>query len=334
MKKLFLIVLCFLLLFAFMVKVKGYSYNLVDQNQSADVGAQVGLRDEHPSDSGLYSSAGGWAIEANSSYTLGYVQIYGSRLLNPTSNIVMAIYNVTGTVGTNAKPTGNALVYSDLVPASSFPTANNWVSFNFTSSAFNVTNNVEYAFSMEVNTTGVDNLNYVKLRGSNNVTGRLANDFHFRNGAWLVLSLLYDFRFRIYAVTDITEPSINYLGFNSTLNGSTTQFTYNFSDNVGLSHFIHSWNNSGSWVNSTYAITGNQNQTTQTFTLNATSGVKVEYIIYVNDTSNLWGSTILQFFNTNTEPLIITVGEGFLIMGVFFLCGVFGIIGYIAYSKH
>jgi len=166
----------------------------------------------------------------------------------------------------------------------------------------------------------------------------MGNRFVYDNSAWRNLSIAYDAVFRIYEIVsppDVTDPIIDYLGFNSTLNGSVTEFTYNFSDNVGLSHFMHGWNNSGTWVNSTYVITGTQNQTTKTFTLNATEAVKVEYQIYVNDTANNWAKTTLLFFYTNTEPIIIvSVGEGFLIMGVFFLIGVFGLIGYLAYSEH
>lgn len=317
-----------LILFAFMANVKAYSYNLVDGNVDTSNMGSNSQRNEHPSGTTI-DSAFGFAFTANASYTLGYVQFYMDKVGSPTSDLVSAVYNTTGTVGAFARPDGNpALAYSSLVDSATLNSggASSWITFNFTNSLLSIVNQSDYAISVEVNSTNVDTNHYVRTRVDGNA-GHAGNRFKYDSNAWAGLPAAYDAIFRVYELLsppDVTDPSIDYLGFNSTLNGTNSEFTFNFSDNVGLSHFVYGWNNSGSWVNSTYVLSGTQNQTLITFTLNATSGVKVEWRLWVNDTVNNWADIPLSFFITNTEPIIITITSAQLFIGLMLLVCVVG----------
>ena len=136
----------------------------------------------------------------------------------------------------------------------------------------------------------------------------------------------------IQSVADIAEPHYHYpFGLNSTLNGSICQFTVNFSDNTGLTNAYLSWNNSGSWANVSYTLTGTVDLALWNQTLNATSGLRIEYLFYVNDTSNNWNTTLQHFIYTNTKPLVLVVSDaGVLFIGfilVFSLLGSIFILG-------
>jgi len=127
---------------------------------------------------------------------------------------------------------------------------------------------------------------------------------------------------------DFTAPEFTYLGFNSTLNGSHSRFIINMTDNHALDFLVFGWNNSGSWVNTTYSLPETTaNQTQLIFQLNATDGVIVEYQLWLNDTTNNWGSMILQFFETNTEPTYELPPEAFI---GFLICAPM-ILGFVAF---
>lgn len=132
--------------------------------------------------------------------------------------------------------------------------------------------------------------------------------------------------------TDFVSPCYRYpFGLNSTLNGSVCQFTVNFTDNVGLSVGLLSWNNSGSWTNISYSLSGNVDLALWNQTLNSTSGLRIEYLFYVNDTLDNWNQTVQHFIYTNTKPIVLVISDasvlfiGFLI--VFALCGCVFILG-------
>lgn len=121
---------------------------------------------------------------------------------------------------------------------------------------------------------------------------------------------------------DNTAPLYLYpFGLNSTLNGSVCQFTVNFTDETGLSHALLSWNNSGAWGNVSFTLTGTVDLALWNQTLNATEGVRVEYLFYVNDTSNNWNTTLQHFIYTNTKPVVLVVGltSAQMFIGIVFL---------------
>jgi len=114
-------------------------------------------------------------------------------------------------------------------------------------------------------------------------------------------------------------------GLNSTLNGTICQFTVNFTDDVGLSHALLSWNNSGSWANISYALSGTVDLALWNQTLNATEAVRIEYLFYVNDTSNNWNTTLQHFIYTNTKPVVVVADDSaILFTGVIVVASLIG----------
>lgn len=79
--------------------------------------------------------------------------LWTSREGSPTGTVVLKIYNITGTVGTNAKPTGSALATSDSVNLNTFPVWSTTGPISFTFSGANqitLTNGTGYCISAEV----------------------------------------------------------------------------------------------------------------------------------------------------------------------------------------
>src|SRR4051794_17327180 len=63
--------------------------------------------------------------------SLGSSRFYLKKVGSPTGNVVSKLYALTGTLGTNGKPTGAALAASDAVDASTLPTSFALVTFPF-----------------------------------------------------------------------------------------------------------------------------------------------------------------------------------------------------------
>jgi len=114
-------------------------------------------------------------------------------------------------------------------------------------------------------------------------------------------------------LVDGIPPEITYMGLNSTLNNQTSMFTYNLTDNIGLSHLVHSWNNSGTMTNHTVAISGTNTIANYTGTVNETVGYIVEYRAFFNDTSGNWGSTIMHYFEVNDPAKAVDFPEYIII---------------------
>ncbi len=105
------------------------------------------------------------------------------------------------------------------------------------------------------------------------------------------------------APLDVNPPSYLALGHNNTVAGEPTMFSCLWSDNVGLSGFIFSSNNTGIWVNSTW--TGFASAWSNvSVPLNSTVGAVIQYGFYANDTSDNWNQTVAGVLEV-TAPLDI-----------------------------
>lgn len=107
-----------------------------------------------------------------------------------------------------------------------------------------------------------------------------------------------------YNTTTFTDnpPTYSSVGTNNTLVNQSTLFYAYWQDDIGLSGFIFSTNNNGTWVNDSWQpFTGTGNWSNATKVLNSTSGVSVGYRFYVNDTTNQWN-------NTGIRTLVTTNG--------------------------
>ena len=94
----------------------------------------------------------------------------------------------------------------------------------------------------------------------------------------------------IYNITT-TDPSIPSFGTligNTTVAGANVEYTDTIIDNVAVSGYISSWNNTGQWINATW-IAGDVVSITGIH--NATIGNVLSVKLYANDTSDNWASS-------------------------------------------
>ena len=77
----------------------------------------------------------------------------------------------------------------------------------------------------------------------------------------------------------------------------SVKFTTNWTDDIALSGYIFSTNQTGAWVNSSFVpFSGTSNTSENTTQITATAGTTVEWRFYVNDTSDNWNATEIQSF--------------------------------------
>ena len=83
---------------------------------------------------------------------------------SPIGNVYAALYNLTGTFGTNAKPTGEAIAISDNVDVTTISTLNSWISFSF-SEDNQVVLEVAGQYGVACIFNGGDSSNYLLIQG-------------------------------------------------------------------------------------------------------------------------------------------------------------------------
>jgi len=91
--------------------------------------------------------------------------------------------------------------------------------------------------------------------------------------------------------TDMTAPTYSSNSTNSTLAGTPISHNLNWTDDIGLSGYIFSFNSSGSWKNSTWVSFNGGTWSNVTNITNSTSGLLIRWCFYANDTSNNWNGT-------------------------------------------
>ena len=102
--------------------------------------------------------------------------------------------------------------------------------------------------------------------------------------------------------SDSTPPTIIGLTYNTTKNASACKFEAQFEDNIALSFYIFSTNNTGPWLNETAIIFITNPQTVAvTKTLNETVGNVVSFKWFGNDTTNNWNLTSVQNFTLTSS---------------------------------
>jgi flagellin-like protein len=93
---------------------------------------------------------------------------------------------------------------------------------------------------------------------------------------------------------DLIPPLCSSLGANTTIAGTPCLLSSIWNDTVGLSGFICSTNNSGSWVNSSWTpFTGNT--ASLMITLDPTIGSVMDFEFFANDTYNNWGASSISY---------------------------------------
>jgi len=87
------------------------------------------------------------------------------------------------------------------------------------------------------------------------------------------------------------------------------KFNTSWTDNAGLSAYIFSTNDTGSWVNqSAVTFSGTSNTSTQTYQVTASRNTVVGWRFYANDTTNNWNATSIQTFTVSDKaPTSVTL---------------------------
>jgi hypothetical protein len=130
---------------------------------------------------------------------------------------------------------------------------------------------------------------------------------YFEAGAWDFFASTVYSNYVDDVVANDTGPIGPGVGFTSML-ASTTQagasctFSCQIMGSSGLSKYIFSTNNTGTWVNdSAVAVSGSLVSAYATKTLSSTVGIVVSYEWFANDTSNVGGSSGIQSLTTSLQ---------------------------------
>jgi hypothetical protein len=169
--------------------------------------------------------------------------------------------------------------------------------WNFTSGAF-----VQFG-TLPDSTAGIRSMNYtgnanatnfIQPATSNVVVYVLGPSFDAIDG------LFIDFvEVQIMYLKDVNAPAWSSNMTNGTLAGSTINHSVNWTDDVGFSGYIFSFNNgNGTFLNDTWQPMTSDNWTNITKNVNSTVGSIINWSVYVNDSSNNWNVT--SIFNYTT----------------------------------
>ena len=191
---------------------------------------------------------------------------------NHRANIQWLTVNVTGKgrIGTGTE-LGVVEIYnfsSDLfVTIGTFTATNANYSMNYTENI----NATDFIQSSSGNVT-------VYIEGENTDAGEL---------------IVVDFvQVDIMYTSDVEPPQWSNNMTNSTLAGTTINHSANWTDDVGFSGYIFSFNNgNGTFYNDTWAPMTSDNWTNVSKVANSTAGSIINWTVYVNDSSNNWNVT-------------------------------------------
>lgn len=200
-----------------------------------------------------------------------------------TMEVIFGIKNVGGNVTW-------AIVYDndDGAPASSnaAPTANVWHCIEM---YLTVTAGVRHDYTAWVDGTQV-------LSGGH--TGNNQNIDRLQVGAWdgaSAINVYIDDVVLSDSYVGPQGPTFAHISYSSAKNGTSSTFSCEWTSTTGLSGYIFSTNNTGTWVNNTWtALVGNPSWANVTKTLNSAVGLVVGFRWYCNDTLGTWGDTGIQ----------------------------------------
>jgi len=125
----------------------------------------------------------------------------------PTGNIVAKLYAITGTHGTDAKPTGSPLVSSDTIDVSTLGTSYDWITFSF-STQYSISGNTAYCIAIEY--SGGDSSNYVSVSLDNDL-GHDGNLSETTDGSTWSVQGSWDMGFSVVVYTRTSASELDYV---------------------------------------------------------------------------------------------------------------------------
>lgn len=144
-----------------------------------------------------YNDANGQSFLSNGG-TLDSCKFYLKKFGSPTGNAVAKIYAITGTPGTNAKPSGSALATSDTFDVSTLSTSFQLITFSFSgANKISLDNDTHYFLTLHYegnSTNGIAIGSNTSSGYSNHNAARLQHS----DLTWYSLNTLITFIFYVY----------------------------------------------------------------------------------------------------------------------------------------
>ena len=154
-------------------------------------------------------------------------------------------------------------------------------------------------FGIISNTSVIYNITNLTTLGTFNVTAWFDGDENYTASSktWFIT---------VTEAPDTQAPQFSLNSTNSTLAGKPIEFRLKWTDNVGLSHYIFSFDNgTGTFINDTaIPFSGTENWSNVTKVINSTVGSLIRWKVYANDTSNNWNVSDTYSFIANALSII------------------------------
>lgn len=294
MRKLSALILALLLIAPgtlFFIQGGRASDDLIDSYPTSERSTNWNLADVHPADLPQYSAVG-QAFTTNALYKVTSCKFYFDQVGSPTGYLQCRIYEVTGTVGSSAVPTGDALAYSSFLYSGTMATDYTLYEFTFTgSNSINLEASHNYAVVVIAYNSTINGSNLLSV-GIDSSGTHAGNGVGFNNGNWVVSSNR-DTIFYIYGLSDSLIASNE--AYTNNENGDLSSFSSYWvrSGTIEASGYIFSLNYGAGYVNDTWtAFSGINNvwaNLTKTLTGSASQiGNTVYYKTYANASNGLW----------------------------------------------
>lgn len=198
----------------------------------------------------------------------------------------------------NASEAGRVLVWnyssSTYISIGTMPTSINTITRNFTGGSTNATHIIQ--------STTKQFILYVDGTSFDNAGDRVWVDF---------VKVLVGY------LKDVDAPNWSSNSTNSTLAGSTVSHNVFWTDDVGFSGYIFSFNNgNGTFYNDTWTSMPATNWTNISKVANSTAGSIINWTVYVNDSANNWNVTSNFNYTTTgvTDSCTCTPGSSWTII--------------------
>lgn len=213
---------------------------------------------------------------------------------------------VTVSMRAGTNPTGVDLCNATMAGSSiTTNSAGAWYNFSMSPTVYFSSGN---SYSIVVRYSGNGYVRWLISVGGGYAGGNLLTSTN-SGSSWT--NRTYDGTFYEYGNPDTTAPTYSSLTASSAVANSTCSFSSTWSDDLSLSGYIFSSNNTGTWANNTWtAFTSTPQTVTASKTLNSTIANVVSYKWFANDTANNWNSTTQQnLTTTQTSYVVLLTGK-------------------------
>jgi len=156
---------------------------LIDSYSEAFADVNLYIKDLHPTAAAV-DSAIGQCFTSKAGHRLRSVRFYLKKVLNPVGHLVAVLYAMTGTYGTDGKPTGAALATSDVVEMASLGAGYALITFTFPAPYYPM-NGGYYCISCECSEkTTLDAANHVGMFFDNTAGTHSGNVYDFGSSVY------------------------------------------------------------------------------------------------------------------------------------------------------